>query len=403
MIMKTAMVNRRSQLIVVSCVLAVVGALLVFGSVVSAQKTNSSFGQTNKSNAKKRPSRHRRAAATIGRCDPTQQEQTDLSGTYIGKAKHGTEASVDSVLTITGNSFTLTSGSETHTGRITAVTTCGYTAVSLMTGDLTPPTPSPNPPAALPAMSLRAKKVGDKLWLTSVPGEKMSVSFTPTGGAMKSRPRKHRRRTTGNVEAAESVEFPWPPPAASASIRIPFEFLTKPGGSTTVRDVSDRLAQVLNQAGYDEMSWYAVPGGFALVSRFEQCDADGNPLAGAARFILQIFNPPPSGPLDYLKGLVFAHPGHFRVIVFVVSSYPFAQRNVTVTRDEAVDWLNSGTNGLPSGIADNQFTGDYLTTALIYEFEQASADSGAVLKRPSAITGKSHLQRCGIWAALERK
>ena len=77
----------------------------------------------------------------------------------------------------------MTSGSETHSGRITAVTTCGYIGVTMMMGDLTPPTPSPNPPAALPAVSLRAKKVGDKLWLKSVPGEKMQVSFTPTGGS----------------------------------------------------------------------------------------------------------------------------------------------------------------------------------------------------------------------------
>jgi hypothetical protein len=124
------------------------------------------------------------------RCDPTKQEQTDLSGTYTGKANHGNgEPPQDATLTITGNNFTMASGSETHSGRITAVTTCGYIGVTMMMGDLTPPTPSPNPPAALPAVSLRAKKVGDKLWLTSVPGEKMQVSFTPTGGA-KSKPKK---------------------------------------------------------------------------------------------------------------------------------------------------------------------------------------------------------------------
>jgi len=143
-----------------------------------------------------------------GRCDPTQQEQTDLSGTYTGKAKHGSEAPADATLTITGNNFTMTSGSETHTGRITAVTTCGYTAATMMMGDLTPPTPSPNPPAALPAMSLRVKKVGDKLWLTSVPGEKMVVSFTPTGGSMKPRPRKHRAKPKTGAATAPAKTTP---------------------------------------------------------------------------------------------------------------------------------------------------------------------------------------------------
>jgi hypothetical protein len=54
---------------------------------------------------------------------------------------------------------------------------------------------------------MRAKKMGDKLWLMSVPGEKMSVSFTPTGGAMKPKPRKHRS-TTKKTEAAPAKTTP---------------------------------------------------------------------------------------------------------------------------------------------------------------------------------------------------
>lgn len=124
------------------------------------------------------------------RCDPTKHEPADLSGTYTGKAKHGDGPTVDATLTITGNNFTMTVGSETHTGRITAVTTCGYTAVTMMTGDMTPPTPGSNPPPPNKAFSLRAKKVGDSLTLTSVPGEPEKVMFT-TGGSS-TRSRRHR-------------------------------------------------------------------------------------------------------------------------------------------------------------------------------------------------------------------
>jgi len=134
------------------------------------------------------------AKPRYGRCDPTQQEQTDLSGTYTGKLKHGDEPAMDATLTVTGNNFTMTSGSDTHSGRITAVTTCGYTAVTVMIGDLTPPAASPNPPAAMPAMSLRAKKVGDNLTLTSAPGEPQKIWFTTGGGAMKAKPRRHRTK-----------------------------------------------------------------------------------------------------------------------------------------------------------------------------------------------------------------
>jgi hypothetical protein len=139
----------------------------------------------------------------MSRCDPMQQEQTDLSGTYTGKINFPEGGMTgEATLTITGNNWTMTAGSETHSGRITAVTTCGYTGVTMMSGDLTPPPPSPNPPAARPAVSLRAKKVGDRMTLTSVPGEKRMFSFS-TGGGMMKKAGSSRRRSTK----------PPPPPA----------------------------------------------------------------------------------------------------------------------------------------------------------------------------------------------
>jgi hypothetical protein len=145
-------------------------------------------------------------SAQKGRCDPTQQEQADLSGTYSGKVNYP-DASLtgDATLTITGNNFTLTAGSTTQSGRITAVTTCGYTGATMMFGDLTPPTPSPNPPAALPAVSLRVRKMGDRVSLMTVPGEKRSFSF---GSAAATRPRRQRRKAKPKTDATAPATTP---------------------------------------------------------------------------------------------------------------------------------------------------------------------------------------------------
>ncbi|HVS81779.1 MAG TPA: hypothetical protein VHE60_08590 [Pyrinomonadaceae bacterium] len=190
---------RRSTIYLFALGLAVVvvTALASAGLVVSAQNSNSSTTATE-SKPKPKP-RKKVAAPAMPPCDNTKQEQTDLSGTYTGKVKHGDQPPMDATLTITGNNFTMTTGSDTHSGRMTAVTTCGYTAVTVMMGDLTPPPPGTNPPPAHPAMSLRAKKVGDSLTLTTVPGEPQTVSFTTGGAAMKSKPRKHKAKakTTG--------------------------------------------------------------------------------------------------------------------------------------------------------------------------------------------------------------
>ena len=215
--------------IVLGLAVVVMASLVGASLIASAQNMNMNMSTTtanSNTSMKKKPRRHKPKPKTTetgtaagptaeatpaprktGRCDPTQQEQTDLSGTYTGKVKHGSEPAMDATLTITGNNFTMTSGSDTHSGRITAVTTCGYTAVTVMMGDLTPPPPGPNPPAAHPAMSLRAKKVGDSLTLTSVPGEPQMVSFTSGGGAMKAKPRRHKAKPKTGA----------PPPPAKAT------------------------------------------------------------------------------------------------------------------------------------------------------------------------------------------
>jgi hypothetical protein len=150
------------------------------GIIASAQNSNSSMPAPEEPKPKK-----------TGRCDPDQHEQTDLSGTYTGKLKHGDAPVRDATLTISGNSLTMTSGAESHTGRITAVTTCGYTAVTIMQGDGGRSEPGKTTPVNR-VVSLRAKKIGDSLTLMSVPGEREHVMFTSGGGA--ARPRRQRSK-----------------------------------------------------------------------------------------------------------------------------------------------------------------------------------------------------------------
>jgi hypothetical protein len=116
-----------------------------------------------------------------GRCDPSVQEQTDLSGTYTGTANYAEGGlSGETTLTISGNNFTMTSGSTTQEGRVVAVTTCNYTAVTMMFGKEQVSATAGAQPPPLPAVSLRAKKVGRGLMLESVGGETRQFSFSPS-------------------------------------------------------------------------------------------------------------------------------------------------------------------------------------------------------------------------------
>ena len=219
--MRKSNINR----IVLGLASVVMASFVGAGLAASAQNMNMNMSKTtanSNTSTKKRPRRHKpkttesetaagpSAEATpaprkTGGCDPMQQEQTDLSGTYTGKVDYSDAGLTgDATLTITGTNFTLTAGSATQSGRVTAVTTCGYTAATMMFGDLTPPTPSPNPPPALPAVSLRVRKMGDRVTLMSVPGEKRSFSFS-MAGSMKTTPRRHKPKP-------KTTAPPSPPP-----------------------------------------------------------------------------------------------------------------------------------------------------------------------------------------------
>ena len=75
-------------------------------------------------------------------------------------------------------------------------------------------------------------------------------------------------RATG--PPARIPQFPWPPPWASATEVIPREMLEAEHDSTRLRDVDRAITEALEQNGYYESSYYAVPAGFALVTKIEQ-------------------------------------------------------------------------------------------------------------------------------------
>lgn len=117
----------------------------------------------------------------------TSGEQTDLSGTYTGTINFP-DASLtgEATLTITGNTFSITTPTGTQSGRVTAVTTRGYTGVAMRFNDLTAPGGTPL------TVSARARRTGDRLTLSKIPGGQ-DVSFTPAGGSTGgTRPRARR-------------------------------------------------------------------------------------------------------------------------------------------------------------------------------------------------------------------
>lgn len=195
-------------------------------------------------------------------------------------------------------------------------------------------------------------------------------------------------------------KFPWPPPEASETVGIRQELLKPAGETIRLSDVEEKLSIALDSQGYAQKSYYSVPGGFAMVTRLEQFLLDGRSKEPPDRWASEI------GPLrefsldEYFKALFTANPGRYRIIVFIVTDNPFAQSGTT-SQDEAESWLRSGLNELPESIGRDEYSEDYTTTVLVYEFEQPGRGEEVVLKIPGSLTAPEHLEGARIYNALE--
>jgi hypothetical protein len=201
--------------------------------------------------------------------------------------------------------------------------------------------------------------------------------------------------------AGESIQkiwvpkLPWPPPVAAARDVLPHQlFAAKHFG-----DVDWMLRTALDANGYAERGYYAVPRGFALVTKLEQIERDGTPkqtdrwsvsAPRLTKFSLQ----------DYITALFSAPSGHYRVIVFVVTDVPFAGSAEKLGDVEAMKWVSGGLNVLPESIAKSANTTSMDCTALIYEFERARNATNLLLA--SRIDGHTHLLKAGILDRLNK-
>lgn len=194
-------------------------------------------------------------------------------------------------------------------------------------------------------------------------------------------------------------EFPWPVPKPSTRIDI-FESFLPATATVQLKDVANKIERAFDAVGYVERSYYRVPKGFALASRLEQIYPDGSPVEGNARWSVRIPPPMKFSLPDYLKALFAAPQGRYRIIVFVVTSEPVWPGPNPPTREEAEPWVASGLNKLPAVIGNLPYTPDYKTSALVYEFERGPGDEEPVLRFPTDIPGRVHLEKSGLWQAL---
>lgn len=184
--------------------------------------------------------------------------------------------------------------------------------------------------------------------------------------------------------------FPWPPPQASGIEVLPTVFLQD---QVSLGDVAVALDRALAWIGRHEIRFYSVPNGFAMVTRLEAIDEQGNTIADADRDEVDF--------LTYIRNLFWVPPGHYRMIVFVVTDQLFEASGTPLDRERADDLLRRGFIDLPASLSELPYTDRYRTMALIYEFRKERQSEVAQLLAPGRFTAHYHLDRIGWFVAAQ--
>ena len=160
----------------------------------------------------------------------------------------------------------------------------------------------------------------------------------------------------------------------------------------------------MDEAGYHERSYFALPNGFAVLTRIERIDADGRPIANDRFNVSTTLDLGEAFTLpNIIRALLTANPGYYRIIAFLVTNRPTFQSSTPIRAQELQRFVDTGSDSLPPGVASLKYdtNAGYHCVALIYEFEKEESQQEAVFM-PSPDQGRDQLKYAGIWAALGR-
>jgi tetratricopeptide (TPR) repeat protein len=218
-------------------------------------------------------------------------------------------------------------------------------------------------------------------------------------------PAPPRTRLSGHRAVHEALspppidDFPWPPPKPSSRYTLSAQILS---AHKTVGEVAEVITAALEGRGYSEKSFYrAGNGGVVLVTRLEAIAGDGTPLPPPGRWNRVVAAP--GGMASWIRGLFFAQPGFYRVIVFVIGGKAFSPGKQDVTPGMANDWLSGSVDKLPPELAERGFSADDSVWSLVYEFESSDPAKEVSTLNPGRLPARTHLDRSGVLALLENR
>ncbi len=193
----------------------------------------------------------------------------------------------------------------------------------------------------------------------------------------------------------------WPPPEPSSKQNISQHILTDTGNLSlpTFENINKILCRSLDWGGYTERVYYKVPDGFALITRIEQFEKNGQSKPGDERWLKTIGPPHKVSLHSFLSSLFIPRVGYFRIIAFVVTPESLETEG-KADKVTAQNWFSKGKMSLPDSISEKQITKHHKILAMVYEFKATKINDNPSVNYTSGNTTDWHLRNAKIMAGL---
>jgi hypothetical protein len=189
-------------------------------------------------------------------------------------------------------------------------------------------------------------------------------------------------------------ELPWPIPKATSYCEINYNSLCLQNSIPKLKlnDINYVIKTALESAGFSELHYYEIPGGFALLTRIERFDHESGDSAPDNYRWTKEYLSPKLNILEIIKALSFERSGYFRVILFTITSETVQQSNkMFLDYNDFSDFIGDGVPTLPTEIGNRNFSTNIKCIAWIYEFEKRKGDANAVFRLESTFSALVHL------------
>jgi hypothetical protein len=222
---------------------------------------------------------------------------------------------------------------------------------------------------------------------------------------------RHKLNSSSCAGLINNQSFPmlqWPPwpPTDEHGLDL--------GARKSLGDVADYLSKALDQVGYaNHYAFAAIPGsdsasivGFAIIADPEKILPDGRAVPTDGRWQAKLPRAREVDLLSFIRGLVVAPEGRYRVMVFVVTDAPRNRSTTSLSDDSALRaFARCGPTQLNNATVEMRLLRARPVTAgteirvLVYEFTKQAEQQPVRFLKPG-LSAQQHLEQAGIMTAL---